>query len=428
MYAEDKARNKRINGKGSIVKRGRIYFGRWMIAGKIYTRSLKTANRREAEAKLAEIMKPFVARDEAASLANTIARLEGVKSEIAKYEDERPALRFEEAFPIFQSRMGKTSDSTLKIYAGQFNRLAQWVRDHYPDCRELRNLDSAMARSFLAHISNTLSPNSYNKYLTLMRMIWKKLADAIRAKEDPWAEFENKRLDRRNGRRALTLQELADVCATLDGEMRILFALGIYTGLRLGDCALLKWSSVDLVRGLITVLPRKTAKTGREITISIHPTLMPILGSISRESIYVLPQSADLYLRDSSALVARIQKAFAAAGIETQTTVDGYAKKIAIVGFHSLRHTFVSMCGNAGLPLAYVQSLVGHANPMMTARYFHADTEAHRAQLNAALPNVINCESIETPILTQPFKHTQSNTDIGVICDTITRLDALSRE
>ena len=32
--------------------------------------------------------------------------------------------------------------------------------------------------------------------------------------------------------------------------------------------------------------------------------------------------------------------------------------------------------GNAGAPLALVQSIVGHSNPMMTAHYFHARTDA----------------------------------------------------
>ena len=45
---------------------------------------------------------------------------------------------------------------------------------------------------------------------------------------------------------------------------------------------------------------------------------------------------------------------FAKAGIETQT--DGGKGKPArnVVGFHSLRHTFVSIAANAGIPFALV--------------------------------------------------------------------------
>ena len=40
--------------KGTIEKHGRLYRARWMVDGKYYTRSTGTADRDEAEAKLAE--------------------------------------------------------------------------------------------------------------------------------------------------------------------------------------------------------------------------------------------------------------------------------------------------------------------------------------------------------------------------------------
>ena len=51
-----------------------------------------------------------------------------------------------------------------------------------------------------------------------------------------------------NSRRELTIDELRKVCQTATGELRTLLALGIYSGLRLGDCATLRWGEVDLPR------------------------------------------------------------------------------------------------------------------------------------------------------------------------------------
>ena len=57
------------------------------------------------------------------------------------------------------------------------------------------------------------------------------------------------------------------------------------------------------------------------------------------------------------------------------------------VGFHSLRHTFVSLCRQADAPLSVVESIVGHSNPAMTRHYSHVgDREAQRAI--AALPSI----------------------------------------
>ena len=57
------------------------------------------------------------------------------------------------------------------------------------------------------------------------------------------------------------------------------------------------------------------------------------------------------------------------------------------VGFHSLRHSFVSLSANAGANLAAVQAVIGHTNPAMTRHYLHADQENVK-QAVALLPNV----------------------------------------
>ena len=397
IYNKD-IKKQRAKGKGSLVNRGGTYYGRWIIGGKVYTRTLKTSNKREAEERLTELLKPYVIRDEAASLANVAARLEGVNAEIKRLDDERPALTFRKAFAAFRSIAGRASAATLDMYESQFDRLCKWVGDREPNCKELRQFNSALARDFMAYIGQQFSANTFNKYLTLFRVVWHKLASEIRATQDPWEGIERKEQNGDSGRRALTVKELAAVCSSLKGEMRLLFALGIYTGLRLGDCALLKWESVDLARGLLHVLPHKTAKTRRVVTMSLHPSLAELLRNTPRDigSPFVLPETAEIYAHDSAALVDRIQRTFIKAGIDTKVDVDGYSRKVAKVGFHSLRHTFVSLCGNGGIPLAYVQSIVGHSNPMMTSHYFHGDAEAHRLQLASALPDVINSEAFKT--------------------------------
>jgi len=53
------------------------------------------------------------------------------------------------------------------------------------------------------------------------------------------------------GRRELTVEELRTVCQSATGELRALLGLGVYTGLRLGDCSTLRWCEVDLARNVI---------------------------------------------------------------------------------------------------------------------------------------------------------------------------------
>ena len=52
-----------------------------------------------------------------------------------------------------------------------------------------------------------------------------------------------------------------------------------------------------------------------------------------------------------------------------------------------MRHSFVSLCANAGVPLAAVQAIVGHSNPAMTRHYSHIGIEAARGAV-AMLPSL----------------------------------------
>ena len=57
------------------------------------------------------------------------------------------------------------------------------------------------------------------------------------------------------------------------------------------------------------------------------------------------------------------------------------------VGFHSLRHSFVSLCRQSNAPLAVVEAIVGHSNPAMTRHYTHVGAVAADAAV-ALLPAI----------------------------------------
>ena len=178
--------------------------------------------------------------------------------------------------------------------------------------------------------------------------------------------------------------------------MRVLFALGIYTGLRLGDCVNLDWGAVDLARGFIQLRPRKTKRHGTQVRIAIPPTLRSILAETpaSKRRGPIFDELRDEYNAYSfgKGLSLRIQGVFRKCGISTCSAgegknKDGKARRAVDVGFHSLRHTYVSLAANAGVPLSVVQSIVGHTNPAMPEHYYHVSDSALRGAA-AALPDV----------------------------------------
>ena len=100
---------------------------------------------------------------------------------------------------------------------------------------------------------------------------------------------------------------------------------------------------------------------------------------------FVNPAIADLYLNRKWQLDAGLRRIFKAANITMSIRMDGRCRKTVIASFHSLRHTFVSLSANAGVPLPVVQSIVGHCSTTMTRHYYHESLDALRSAV-AAIP------------------------------------------
>ena len=98
-----------------------------------------------------------------------------------------------------------------------------------------------------------------------------------------------------------------------------------------------------------------------------------------------MPSLAQRYGTRGSVQKEAMQIIREATGLETKTDdVNGKRKLAAnLYSLHSFRHTFVSFCANAGVPLEVVASIVGHCSPVMTRHYTHITDEARRSVLNA---------------------------------------------
>ena len=73
----------------------------------------------------------------------------------------------------------------------------------------------------------------------------------------------------------------------------------------------------------------------------------------------------------------------AAAGIENAPASEratGKGRTVYRLGFHSLRHTFVSMMANAGVPKELRMKIVGHTSSVHD-RYTHFEAETLSAAL-----------------------------------------------
>ena len=445
---------RRGNHTGTLSKRGNIYLAQWYVLGEDgirhrVSKSTGTSDIDEARAFL-DAQTRELNLDKREKMLDSVLNAKKVigveRQQIATdrkaEEDAKPALAIKDGFEAFRKspRRKDCRERTLVGYESQYDAFIEWAKTHTPPIVEMRKVTDVEAGEFSVHICTTKSANTHNKYVTLLAYIWNVLEKEARITDNPWERIAKKSVTT-HIRRELTVEELTRVCEGLQGEMRILFALGIYTGLRLGDCATMGWGKIDLVRGLLTTNPHKTDKTF--VRIPLHPTLAGMLSEIPEKKRrgFVLPETAEIYGRNASVLTNRIQKHFRTCGIQTggkparlykkhgtyrfelQERDDkgrhivedtkltdleaaralfakrfGSSKRDRVdVGFHSLRHTFVSLSANAGVPLAVVQSIVGHSNPVMTRHYFHASDDALKGAV-AAIPDVIESPAEAAPL------------------------------
>lgn len=281
--------------------------------------------------------------------------------------------------------------ATMKSKRSTWMRFARWMEANHLEAGCLSEVTEEAVAEYLAELRCRHSATTYNNHVCTLREMFRLLAGPDAA-FDPWAAV-RLRADDSVSRRELSLEELERLyaaAAEAGPEWRLLFATGLYTGLRLGDCCRLAWANVDLARQTIQVIPEKTRRHahGRPVTIPIHPRLLAELEALAadanrRGQDYVNPAVAELYLNRNWELDDRLRRIFRRANIAMNVRMTGRSRRSVVASFHSLRHTFVSLSANAGVPLAAVQAIVGHTSTAMTHHYYHENEDALRRAVEA---------------------------------------------
>ena len=362
--------------------------GRWTVRiginGRRLSRSARTTDRDKAEKFLERFLAPL--------------GLGAVKLPLAE------AWHHYEMSPNRRDLARSTLESKRIVWMG----FARWMEHNHLEIAHLAEVTETAVAEYLADFRCHHSASTYNGHVCVLREIFRVLADKAGITHDPWAGVCLK-ADDSISRRELSLDEVGRLykAASKQGkEWKLLLMTGIYTGMRLGDCCRLKWDNVCLERGVIQIIPEKTKKHmhGRPVTIPIHPSLMAELerergtgngdvgqgtsdATVGRDDpiaphAFVNPKVADLYMNRKWQLDEGLRKIFKAANITMSIRVEGRCRKTVVASFHSLRHTFVSLSANAGVPLPVVQSIVGHCSTAMT-RHYHENEEVLRQAVEA---------------------------------------------
>ena len=172
--------------------------------------------------------------------------------------------------------------------------------------------------------------------------------------------------------------------------------LSLYTGMRLGELLVLKWSDIDFKNKLIHVQRttcRVMAENNKTIIIEDTPKSKSSIRDLPLTNflISLLKEMKQFQKNNSEYVISRaIGKR-----IENRSYQESFKRllkrlKIKHYGFHSLRHTFATRSLEIGIDIKTLSELMGHSNPTITLnRYVHSNLEMKKDAMDK-LSKVMN--------------------------------------
>ena len=375
--------------RGTIYQKvagGNFYF-RYQVNRQRKSVSLHTTDESEAREKALEML-PVL---HAPSLEVVAAHVSH-----ANFGVERKNLSLKDAWKVYDCHPDKATPSTVSEQQAYEITWRDFLKHLKNPGMLLDDVTPALAVKYANYMRTLeIAVDTHNRKIRRLKKIFQTLSDYYQG-DNPFTgrSLMRKSREEQNGVRRLsfTRKQEQELLKALEDptrkvmnkrEIRVLYHLGLFTGQRMKDCALLQWNRVNFDRKRIWV---KQFKTGKEVTIPIADKLMEVLQEAKSWECneYVLPALAERYqTRDKNGkciganlLNIDVMRVIRWIGLEPSVKVPGRKKKVTVYGFHSLRHSFASHCAEAGVPKAVAQSILGADSDIIDKYYVHIGEEA----------------------------------------------------
>ena len=297
-------------GEGSLYRKkgSLIWYIRLVVKGEVFAVSTKTTIRQQAEKKRAEFVAPFANLSKKERIKVMLARLKGLSCR---------RFSFDEAWTEFSKGRNLASERDETLHKGRWRKFVTWMRENHPAVTSIDGVDKRCAMGFLKSLEGSIEPKTYNEYKALFAQVWSELQEFAGLEDNPWKSIKSKRTKGTTiPQRKLTNEELEKLIHFLhkecSPEIRLFFLLGIYTGQRSNDCALLNWKNVDFKGNIISCKPHKTEKYGTKSCVPIHPQLKAELELTPPDKRvgFILPNIAEQFQRRQSTVSRWIRETF----------------------------------------------------------------------------------------------------------------------
>ena len=242
-----------------------------------------------------------------------------------------------------------------------WERFVKWLNAEFPQIDTINDISRDIAAQYLKTVQGK-SAVTFNNQKNSLSSIWQVLAVDADIKENIWRLFKGAENDSIRYR-DFTFDEIKLIIANSSDFWRIAVAVAFFTGLRLKDVVHLRKSQIQ--DGYIILTPAKTKRKKKDVQIYMHDDLIKILdGHISASDPgedYVFPDAVKRY--GSRSFSSEFGKILDKCKIKSDARGG--------VGFHSIRHSFVTINEELGTDRKVISGIVGHGSPLQTAHYSH---------------------------------------------------------
>jgi len=290
-----------VGGKRWVVSTG------VSVAGKPGSKEFERS-RGAAQAAHDRILAEYRARDNDAKLAERIIE--------HRQGHKRTTHRVADMVALFERipRRRKPGEAYLK----QCRLICQMFTESFPNRKESSPLDrvsAAAVASFMAQQeARNASVRTWNSYYECLKSVFRTYAPHSPAYLDYFCKTP-RRTDNPIHRRPFSASDLAAILEAARGQpICDLIVTAACTGMRRGDVAKLRWKSVDLAGGFLTV---KTEKTGNMIDVPILPQLEAVLRQRTaddKKGEFVFPWAEAIYRKRPDVLDRLLREVLHKAG------------------------------------------------------------------------------------------------------------------
>lgn len=362
----------------------------WRQDGKQKMRPVGSSDRDVAERAREAVQSILDGRDRTEALMRLLV-------EAGRPEMPDPRIRVDQVTEFYeqQRETRRVKERTLKDKVGKVEVFIEWLQKTHPEIVYLHELTDQLAGEYMRHLyEQGCSGQTQNNHLSALRSVWSTIRIPAYLPGNPWEAVQRVEAVHQN-KQAFTLEQIQKLYAQArkfesewPGFWPAAIALGFHTGLRLGDVIELEAEEYCREEGVLRLVPNKTWKKGQPLVLPLHRDFDRWIPDV--ESGRFWPQVAKVYYGPGNG-----QELFAewrtllksALGLESRTAKgENRKKRVARYGFHSLRHTYVSLARQQGAPIDDIQYAVGHGSPMMTRHYDQSrDAAARTGELMPAL-------------------------------------------